>query len=199
MTEFLASLQLLFDSSFFALVIIPILIFLARVADVTLGTFRIIFTSRGQKYLAPLFGFIEVFIWVAAMGQIMKNVNNLIAYFAYAAGFATGNYVGMFLEERLALGTLLIRVITPDTGDELSNDLHAAGYGTTKVLAEGSSGSVSMIYTIVRRKAVEQVVQIIHKTHPKAFISVDEVRSTMEGIFPPQAKRPIGTFIRKGK
>jgi uncharacterized protein YebE (UPF0316 family) len=189
----------LFESGMFTWVVMPILIFLARVTDVSLGTFRIIFTSRGRRYLAPLFGFIEVFIWITAMGQIIKNVNNVAAYLAYAAGFAAGNYVGMVLEDRLAIGTLLVRVIVPGSAAQLCDDLRQAGFGVTRVEARGASDRVTLVYTIVPRKSLQEVVDIIHGTHPKAFLSVEEVRSTLQGIFPPRQRAPFSFHLRKSK
>ena len=105
------------DSSFFQsdihiYIILPLLIFLARICDVTLGTIRIIAVSKGLKRLAPFLGFFEVFIWILAISRIMQNLNNPICYIAYAGGFAAGNYVGMKVEEKVALGIILIRVIT---------------------------------------------------------------------------------------
>jgi hypothetical protein len=84
-------------------VILPLIVFLVRLTDVTLGTMRIIFVARGRKYLAPLLGFIEVFIWITVVSQIVRGAQNIVAYLAYAAGFAVGNYVGMIVEERLWL------------------------------------------------------------------------------------------------
>lgn len=199
MDGFILTLQHFFDTNLFSLGVLPVLIFFARVVDVSLGTLRIIFTSRGKRYIAPLFGFVEVFIWVVAMGQIMKNVNNITAYLAYAAGFAAGNFVGMYIEDKLALGTLIVRIILKDDPSELTGRLHEAGYGTTCVDAHGATGSVTLIYTIVKRRDFQAVVDIIHKLHPKAFLAVEEVRSTQEGIFPPR-NRPLGSFsLRKSK
>ena len=90
-----------------AWVILPALVFIARLIDVALGTVRIIFTSRGTKHLAPLLGFVEVFIWVSIIAQITKGANNIVSYLAYAAGFAAGNYLGMYIENKLAIGTLV--------------------------------------------------------------------------------------------
>jgi uncharacterized protein YebE (UPF0316 family) len=202
MTDYMTALQDLFNSSVFTWVILPILIFLARVTDVTLGTFRIIFTSRGKRTLAPIFGFIEVFIWIVAISQIMKNVNNIAAYLGYAAGFAAGTFIGLSLEEKMAIGTLIVRVIVKQDPSELVQQLHDAGYGVTFVDAHGVSGKVSLIYTIVKRKDLAEVVNIIHLHHPKAFLSIEEVRSTQEGIFPVQQHRSafVNHFmLRKSK
>ena len=92
----------------FPWVILPFIIFAARVFDVTLGTMRIIFLSRGKKYLAPLLGFVEVLIWITVVSQIVGGAHNIVAYIAYAAGFAAGNYVGMVIEDKLAIGTLVV-------------------------------------------------------------------------------------------
>ncbi len=189
MTDFMTTIQGLFDSGVFTWVIMPALIFLARVTDVTLGTFRIIFTSRGKRTLAPIFGFVEVFIWIVAISQIMKNVNNIAAYLGYAAGFAAGTFIGLSLEEKMAIGTLIVRVIVKQDPGELVQQLHDTGYGVTFVDAHGVSGKVSLIYTILKRRDVAKVLEIINALHPKAFLSIEEVRSTQEGIFPVQQHR----------
>ncbi len=100
------------QSILFIWVIVPLLIFLARVIDVTLQTIRIVSISRGIRWLAPLVGFFEVLIWLLAISQIMKRVSNPVAYIAYAAGFATGTAIGQSIERRLSLGTVMLRVIT---------------------------------------------------------------------------------------
>jgi uncharacterized protein YebE (UPF0316 family) len=125
---------------------LPLLVFFARVIDVSLGTLRLIFISRGKKYIAPLLGFVEVFIWIAVVAQIVRGVNDLAAYFAYAAGFAAGNFVGMYIEERLAIGTQVIRIIVPYDADDLTANLSVAGYGVTSVDGQGANGPVKLIY-----------------------------------------------------
>ena len=168
----------------YAWVILPFIVFFARIADVTLGTLRIIFTSRGKRNIAPLLGFVEVFIWIVVVGQIVKNVHSLTAYFGYAAGFAAGTYIGMKIEERLALGTLVLRIILAQSGDEMAHSLREAGYGVTIVNGEGSSGAVKLLYTVIKRKDLGAVAKIIHAVNPTAFFSVEEVRSAESGIFP---------------
>jgi len=167
---------------------LPLIVFLARFVDVTLGTMRIIFLSRGRKFLAPALGFVEVFIWITVVSQIVGGAkNNLLAYFAYAAGFAVGNYFGMVIEDKLAIGTLVIRAILPRNGNELTERLREAGYGVTFVDGHGASGDVVLIYTVVMRKELGQVIDIIQTTAPKAFFTVEELRSVQQGIFPVRA------------
>ena len=104
-------IDLLSNFDWYVWVGLPLLIFLARVFDVTLGTMRIIFTSRGLRNWAPILGFIETFVWIVAVSSIVKHAQNVVAYAGYAAGFATGTYVGMLIESRLAMGTITLRAI----------------------------------------------------------------------------------------
>lgn len=182
-------------------VILPLIVFAARLVDVTLGTMRIIFLSRGRKFLAPALGFVEVFIWITVVSQIVVGAkNNLVAYFAYAAGFAVGNFIGMVIEEKLAIGTLVVRVILPQGGNDLAQNLSDKGYGVTFVDGHGASGPVVVIYTVVLRRELEQVVGIIQDTAPKAFFTVEELRSVQQGIFPVRNVPRQDTFFgRKSK
>jgi uncharacterized protein YebE (UPF0316 family) len=174
--------------------ILPLIVFLARLTDVTLGTIRIVFVSRGNRHFAPLLGFLEVFIWITVVSQIVRGAHNLVAYLAYAAGFAVGNYVGMLVEERLAIGTLVIRVFLPGNGDSLGHRLRAEGYGVTYVDGHGSSGPVTLIYTVVMRKELPHVISLIQGIHPKAFFTVEELRSAQQGIFPVRASSRLDRF-----
>ena len=173
----------------YAWVILPFVVFFARVADVTLGTLRIIFTSRGRRNVAPLLGFVEVFIWIVIVGQIVKNAHSLTAYIGCAAGFATGTFIGMLIEERMAMDTLVLRIILAKGADELTSALRAAGFGVTSVNGEGGLGPVKLLYTIVQRKKLSIVTSIIHQNCPGAFFSVEEVQSSEMGIFPQNSNR----------
>ena len=164
--------------------IIPLLIFCARIVDVSIGTIRIMLIARGRKFLAPVLGFVEVLIWLAAIRQILNNLDNAATYIGFAGGFAMGNYIGMLIEEKLAIGSLVIRVITSKDSVELLRHLNQAGYGVTCVDAQGSTGKVNIIFTIVNRRDYPKVINIIHRFNPKAFYSVEDVRSVSEGVFP---------------
>ena len=167
---------------------LPLIVFLARFVDVTLGTMRIIFLSRGSKFLAPALGFVEVFIWITVVSQIVGGAkNNPLASSGDAVGFAVGNYFGMVIEDKLAIGTLVVRAILPRNGNDLTERLREAGYGVTFVDGHGASGDVVLIYTVVMRKELGQVIDIIQTTAPKAFFTVEELRSVQQGIFPVRA------------
>jgi uncharacterized protein YebE (UPF0316 family) len=171
---------------FFAYVILPLLIFLARVCDMSLDTIRVIFMSKGIKYLPAVIGFFEVIIWLVAIGQVMDNLTNVVCYIAYGAGFAAGTIVGMAIEEKLSLGLTSVRIITKDDPTELLQYLRSHNYGVTSIDGEGGTGKVKMVFTIIKRQDLTHVVGIIKKFHPNAFYSIEEVKSVVEGVFPEQ-------------
>jgi len=171
------------NSDIFSWVVLPILIFLSRIIDVSIGTIRIIFVSRGKKNLAPLLGFFEVMVWISAISQIMKHLDNIACYVAYAAGFATGTFVGMILEEKLAIGMLVVRVILVKDECRLMERLHNAGFGVTVVDARGANGDVKIVYTIIKRKELEEALEIITMCNSKAFYSIEDARTVNQGIF----------------
>ncbi len=185
-------------------VIIPVLIFLARIMDVTLGTLRIVFISKGDKVIAPLLGFVEVLIWLVAITQVMQNLSNFVSYFAWAAGFATGNFLGLRIEQKLALGQVVVRVITVDSGEELIERLTNRGYRMTALDAKGSRGKVNLLFMIVKRKKLQEVIDIIRDYNPNAFYSIEDVRSVTDTDIPREEgerKRSFSKFLplRKGK
>jgi len=194
-----------FDSSLFTYIFMPLLIFLARICDVSIGTLRIIFVSKGKRNIAPVLGFFEVLIWITAISKIMENLDNYINFIAYAAGFATGNFVGMIIEEKLAMGILMIRVFANERGSELVQTLNQRGYGATVVEAHGARENVHLIYSIVKRNELENVLDIITRFNPNAFYTIEDVKAVNEGIFTPNKPNSIFPFSnilrqwRKGK
>ncbi|HUX56585.1 MAG TPA: DUF2179 domain-containing protein [Bacteroidales bacterium] len=194
-----------FDSDLFSYALIPFFIFLARICDVSIGTMRIIFVSKGKKNIAPFLGFFEVLIWIIAISKIMQNLDNYINYFAYAAGFATGNFVGMIIEEKLAVGVQAIRVFVHGNVKNLVSKLNEGGFGTTVVEAQGAREKVHLIFTIVQRNEMANVMEIINRFNPKAFYTVEDIRSVNEGVFTPKKIHTIFTSShalrrwRKGK
>ena len=175
-----------YDSGLFTYFILPFLIFLSRIMDVTIGTIRIVMVSKGQKTMAPLLGFFEVFIWLVAISRIFENLDNWICYFAYAGGFATGNYIGLLIEEKLAVGIVKIQIITRKKAAKLIENMKEAGYGVTHHEAQGSNESVSIIYSIIKRTEIQKVENIVKTTNPKAFYSIEDVKSVSHGVFHPK-------------
>lgn len=179
----------------FAFVIVPVLIFLARVCDMSLDTIRVIFMSKGIQYLPAVIGFFEVIIWLVAIGQVMNNLTNVVCYIAYGAGFATGTIVGMAIEERLSLGLTSVRIITKEDPGGLVQFLRSHNYGVTSIDAEGGTGKVKMVFTIIKRQDLPHVIGIIKDFHPNAFYSVEEVKSVAEGVFPERNSRGVFHWI----
>ncbi len=166
------------------IIILPVLIFLARVTDVTIGTIRIISVSKGQKALAPILGFFEVLIWIIAMGEIMQNLDRWYYYLFYAAGFATGNYFGILLEGKLAMGHVDIRLITRRPADQLIEAVQSKGFGLTYMPATGSTGEVHVIYITVKRSELPILQSMIHEFNPRAFYTIEDMKMVKEGIRP---------------
>ena len=172
-----------FQSDVYDFVVLPLLIFVARIIDVSLGTVRIIFVSKGLKVLAPLIGFFEILIWIIVVSRVIDNLDNWLGYVAYAGGFATGNFVGMKLEERLAIGHELVRVITKREAHELIGVLKDKGFGVTSVEAMGTNGEVAVLYVIINRKYLSKVLGIIQEYNPRALYTVEDIRSVSREIY----------------
>jgi uncharacterized protein YebE (UPF0316 family) len=163
---------------------LPLLVFAAELCVVTLSTVRIIFVGRGKKGLAAAIGFFEVSIWLFAIGQIMQNLSNLGCYLGFAGGFTAGNYLGVLVEQRLGLGTLVVRIITPRGAAALVERLRAAHYGVTCLEGQGAAGPVTVVLTVIPRKELAAVVAIIKDFDPRCFYSVDDLQSAEAGVFP---------------
>ncbi|ADU66084.1 Protein of unknown function DUF2179 [Desulfurispirillum indicum S5] len=181
--------ELSFTFSWFSTLLLPLLIMIAKVVEVAVGTIRIMFVSRGMKYLAPLVGFIEVIIWLAAITQVMSNMGNIANYVAYAIGFTVGNYLGIIIEERISLGYSLVRVITRRDATELVHYLKESRYHVTHVDAEGELGDVKVIFTTIRRRELPRVLEIIKTFNPRACYTIEDLRFVSESGLPHGATR----------
>jgi len=170
------------DSDFFTWIILPFLIFLSRIADQSIGSMRLIFLAKGFKFIAPMLGFFEVIIWLIAVSQIMKHLDNVLCYIAYGAGFAMGNYIGMTLEERISIGTVLVRIIPSLNTEELIYALRTRNFGLTTVDANGSRGEVKIFISIISRKDLKEYIAIINKINPNAFYTIEDVKTINQGI-----------------
>ncbi len=184
---------------YFNWIALPLIIFCSRLVDVTLGTLRHVFVSRGFKNIAPLLGFFEVLIWIMVAKEVMMAANSWPHYLAWAAGFATGNYIGLRIEERLALGLQIVQIITDSHSDALIEHLRAANHGATVTDAQGASGAVKVIFTIVQRKHVKQIVQLVERYNPNAFYTIEDIRNTKNGIFTERNPKSMFSLRNVGK
>jgi len=193
MSEFL-------KSEAFILYGIPLLIALARITDVSIGTLRIIFVAKGLKLWAPILGFFEVSIWLGAISQVMDNLTSVTNFFAYALGFSLGNYIGMYIESRLAIGMVVVRIITKKDSTLLVQALRDLRYSVTVADAEGNTGAVKLIFTVIKRSDVKTVTNLILKHNPLAVYSIEDVRHASDPDFPPlksqSASKSFGQLFR---
>ena len=159
------------------------LIFVLRVANMSLDTLRLVLVVRGQRLLAAAAGFLEALIFVLVLAQVLRDLTNIWNVLAYAGGYSGGILVGMWLEERLALGFGHVRVITaPDKA--VAATLRAMGFAVTELRGQGRAGEVSVINCTVQRRDVGRVQAAIKSVDEAAFITVDEIRPLHRGFWP---------------
>lgn len=176
--------QALLDHAHESWWILPLLVLVARVLDVSLGTLRVMFVSRSLKVLAPVVGFFEVLIWIAAVAQVVRSANSGWCYLAYATGFGLGTYIGLLIEDRLALGTLILRIILPHKGDGLVSELRGRNIGVTCIDGQGASGPVKIIFAVLRRGDLPAILESVRQHSPGAFYTVEDIRTLNKGVFP---------------
>lgn len=178
--------------------VLPLLVFVAETCVLTLATLRTIAIARGKKLPAALLGFFEVSIWLFAIGQVMQNLSNLGSAAAFAAGFALGNYLGVLIEQKLALGNLSVKITTKRDAQALIEELRSAGFGVTWLSGQGATGPVQVVVTVVQRKDLPSVAAIIQSFDPNAFYAVHELQTAAEGVFPKRAPRSVipGPLLR---
>jgi len=181
----------------YAWIVIPLLIFSARVADVTLGTLRFIFISRGYRWLAPTVGFFEVTIWLVAIREVLVNLRNFVCVLAYGLGFAAGNFIGLWLEEKLSIGMVLVRLVLRHENNGLADFLRENNYGYTIMEGEGTREKVKILFTIIKRKNLEHVLTAVSELAPNAFYTIESIRSAREGVYPLQEQSVFGKLFRK--
>lgn len=192
MQEFLESYGV--SKQLFDYLIMPLLIFCARVGDVSINTLRIMFMMNGKKNIAPFLGFFEALIWLLAIGQIFQNIGNPISYLAYAAGFGTGTYVGMYFDEKLAFGRVLVRVITPQPMVELMDFMKDNDHRFTNVGGEGRFGKVNLLFTVLKRDSLKAFIEKVRSLDEKAFYTIEGVKRASEDDMSLMEDRPSFRF-----
>ncbi|MDR2586068.1 MAG: DUF5698 domain-containing protein [Prevotellaceae bacterium] len=180
--------------------LLPLLIFFARICDVTLGTMRIIFISKGKKTLAPFVAFFEVLIWIIVISELLSHTTNFFSYVCYAGGYATGSYVGMYVEERLAIGIQLLQVYTKRPPDGLMQQLNSENFGATIIDGQGANGQVFIVQIVVTRKNLSKAESIVNQFDPDVFYVLSDTKTVQRGIFPIIGSRRLRIQrVRPGK
>jgi len=158
-------------------------IFALRVTDMSLDTLRVLFVMRGRKSIAWVLGFFQSMIYIIAITSVLSQLNNPLNIVGYGAGFATGNVIGMFIEERLAIGHIHLWIISPRLGVAMAQTLRDQGYGVTEIAARGKDGMVSVLSVSVLRKDVPHVETLVHQQDPDAFVTSEDVRPVRRGFW----------------
>jgi uncharacterized protein YebE (UPF0316 family) len=163
--------------------LLPVVIFFIRVADMSLDTLRVLFVVRGRRPQAWVVGFVQSALWVIAVASVLSHLDNLLNVLAYAAGFATGNVVGMRIEERLAIGHSHLRVISRQRGEAVASAVRNAGYAVTELAGKGKDGAVAILTTSVRRRDIDPVRSEVLQADPDAFVTLSDVRPLHRGFW----------------
>lgn len=179
------------ESSLFDYVLLPLLIMLARILDVSMDTVRVIMIAKGYRNYAPFIGFFQSLVWLITITRVMMHMENWTAYIGYAGGFALGTYVGMRIEEKLALGYELVRVITRTDASQLIETMRNEGFMVTSAVGEGRDGEVGILYIILKRRAMKQVIHLIKTFNPKAFYTIEDMRFVSNNAYLPRPRRLI--------
>lgn len=156
--------------------LVPVFIYFARIVDVSLGTLRIVMVSKGFKLRAVILSFVEILIWAVVIAQLLQNLDHWVNYVAFAGGFATGTFVGMYIEDKLRMGTILVRVITREKSTQIMDALKLAGMGITAIQGKGGFNDVTIIFSVLKRKRWDEMVRIIKENDPEAFYSAEDVK-----------------------
>ena len=184
----------------------PLVIVLARITDVSLGTLRIVLVSKGFKKIAPIISFFESFIWILVAARILSNLSTseesisllgVIQCVAYALGYALGTYFGMKIEARLSLGQVLVRAIVPREAENLVKTLRENKFGLTAIDASGKDGSVKVLFIVINRKELSNVLNVIKSINPATFYTIENVQTVNKGYFPELSHHdPVTKFTR---
>ena len=157
---------------------LPLLIFLARIGDVSIGTIRMICVVRGQKLLAVVLGFFEIVIWIFAVSNVLLKLDQWVNIIAYAGGYATGNAVGMWIESRLAMGMQTISFMSRGKSQAVAERLRYAEHCVTTLVGSGRDGPVAICMAIVPRKRTPNVIRMAREIDPEVVITVEDVRES---------------------
>ncbi|MBC7086993.1 MAG: DUF2179 domain-containing protein [Tissierellales bacterium] len=160
------------------------IIFFARVLDVSLATIRTLMVVQGRKVQAAAIGFFEVGIYVTILGRVVTSLDNPLNLLAYCLGFATGNYVGIILENRIALGNLFAQIIPGvDKKEELLKALRENGFGVTVIVGEGLKGSREIFNVVLNRKDLTKLRKIVESIDKNAFLTINNISPIRGGYF----------------
>jgi uncharacterized protein YebE (UPF0316 family) len=177
-SSFAASLGI--DPDMFHFIVLPLLIFLARIVDVSINTLRIIYMLHGKKLIAPILGFFEALVWILVISQVFQNLGSPLTYVAYSAGFGMGIFVGMLIEDKLAIGKVVVRIITQKDDAELIQFMNENNFRYSNVSADSENGAVNILFTVIKREDLKETLQAVKLYNPQAFYTVEGVKKVSD-------------------
>ncbi len=186
----------------FRIIILPLLIFFARICDVSINTIRIIFVMSGRRWISTFLGFFESLIWLLAIGQIFQHIDNIYSYIAYPAGFAAGIFMGMYIEEKLAYGKVVVRLITNEDPTPLRSYLDGKKWRYVMIDGISYDGKQQVIFTVINREYIEPLLAQFHSHFPNGFYTIESVKSAAETSLlaqKPTGRRTIGSWLESIK
>ena len=160
-----------------------LLIFFARIVDVSCDTMRVLFAIRGKRPIAGVLGFFQALIWIFAVGSAVKHLDSWLHVLGYAAGYACGTMVGITIEQAVAYGLATVRVVSRHAGVEIAEALRERGYGVTEFGGFGREGRVEILNSVVQRAHMAEVLAIVDRFDPNAFVTVEEPKILRGGSF----------------
>ena len=164
-------------------ILIALLIFAVRVIATSLDTIRVILTMRSSKFWVWILGFFNSMIWVVTFAFVLSDIDNVVNVIFYAAGFATGNVMGMWIEDKLAVGFSGVRIISSNWGAAILDVLRENNFAVTEIPARGKDGMVSVITSSVRRSQVQDVEKLAREIDEDAFITTEDVVAVRRGFW----------------
>lgn len=165
--------------------ILYLVIFVAKTIEVSISTIRLVYNSKGERFKGAILGFFEIMIWILVVSSVLNNITeDPLKIIAYAAGFSLGNLLGVYIESLIAIGISSIQVVvSEETGEVLAKNLREHDFGVTIIDGEGKDHSKkNLLFIQLKRKKIPDAVKIIKQTDPKAYISVNDVKSTIGGF-----------------
>ena len=153
-------------------------IFSMRIADVSIGTVRIVMLVRGKRVLAGFLSFLESLVWLLAAAQVLTDLDDPVKMVAYAGGYAAGTMLGATVERWIAIGKCLMRIVVPNDAPDVANVLRARGYYATVLNAEGRDGGVRIVFSVIKRRYTKEMLALVHEVSPKAFVTFEEVQAS---------------------
>jgi len=173
----------------------PLVIFGLRIVDVSLDTMRVLSAVRGARWVAGGLGFFQALIWLVVVGNAIKHLDSIWHILGYAGGFGAGTLVGVSIENALAYGLATVRVVSREGAAEIAEALRERGYGVTAFGGQGRDGRVEILNSVVQRQDLEEVMRIVDRWDPGAFVTVEEPRLLRGGL----VARRAGALVPWGR